>query len=215
MASPVTVSEEVSLAVRKMTGTSLPAARSRRQTSNPSRSGSMTSRTIRSGFVAAALRSASLPLTAVVTEQPWNLSATWTSSRMFGSSSTTSTCGMRSFPVMTSWLGVWVRCRAVLWQACGTFRPHEATARAASLTGCSDPLAREYEPAEPFCRGPLGRSTDTDHPGILGARCDRACNKYVVACCELANGDLLPAGADHRVRDDVPGPARAIYRLHR
>ncbi len=76
MARPVTVSEEVSRAVRKITGTSLPAARRRRHTSNPSMSGSITSRTMRSGWLASARRRASLPVAAVVTEQPWNLSAT-------------------------------------------------------------------------------------------------------------------------------------------
>ncbi len=97
----MTVSDEVSRAVRKITGTSLPAARSRRQTSNPSRSGSITSSTIRSGRDASACRSASFPLDAAVTAQPWNFSATCTSSRMFGSSSTTSTWGIRSLSVIT------------------------------------------------------------------------------------------------------------------
>ena len=54
MARPVTVSEEVSRAVRKMTGTSFPADRRRRHTSKPSMSGIMTSSTIRSGLVVSA-----------------------------------------------------------------------------------------------------------------------------------------------------------------
>ena len=62
MARPVTVSDGVSRAVRKITGTSLPAARSLRHTSKPSMSGSITSSTIRSGRAASACRSASLPL---------------------------------------------------------------------------------------------------------------------------------------------------------
>jgi hypothetical protein len=97
----VTVSEEVSRAVRKITGTSLPMARSRRHTSNPSTSGITTSSTIRSGRRLSACRIASVPLAAVLTAQPWNFSATCTSSRMFGSSSTTSTCGISWFSVIT------------------------------------------------------------------------------------------------------------------
>src|ERR1700759_1113497 len=77
-----------------MIGTSSPRARSRRQTSNPSRSGRTTSSTIRSGSFASAPRTASWPGAAVSTVQPWKLSATCTSSRMLGSSSTTSTVGM-------------------------------------------------------------------------------------------------------------------------
>ena len=72
----MTVSDEVSLAVRKMTGTSFPPDRSLRHTSNPSRSGSITSSTIRSGRSVSACRSASLPVAAVVTAQPWNCRAT-------------------------------------------------------------------------------------------------------------------------------------------
>src|SRR5258708_1977107 len=48
------VSDVVSRAVKKMTGTSLPSARSVRQTSNPSLSGSLTPRTISSGSSAPA-----------------------------------------------------------------------------------------------------------------------------------------------------------------
>ena len=66
----MTVSEDVSRAVRKITGTSLPAARSLRHTSKPSMSGSITSSTIRSGRSDPACRSASFPVPAVVTEQP-------------------------------------------------------------------------------------------------------------------------------------------------
>ncbi len=95
------MSDDVSRAVRKMTGTSFPAALSLRQTSKPSMSGSTTSRTIRSGVVVSAWRMASEPFAAVLTVQPWNFSATWTSSRMFGSSSTTSTRGIRSASAMT------------------------------------------------------------------------------------------------------------------
>ena len=66
----MTVSDVVSLAVRKMTGTSLSLARSRRHTSKPSMSGSTTSSTIRSGLVAVASASASMPVALVVTAQP-------------------------------------------------------------------------------------------------------------------------------------------------
>src|SRR6201996_1498370 len=85
-----------------MIGTLSPRARSRRQTSNPSRSGRTTSSTIRSGCLASASPSAPWPVAAVSTVQPWKLSATCTSSRMFGSSSTTSTVGMCLLSAMVS-----------------------------------------------------------------------------------------------------------------
>ena len=62
----------------------------------------MTSSTIKSGRSDSASRSASPPVAPVVTAQPWNLSATWTSSRMLGSSSTTSTLGTCSSSLMAS-----------------------------------------------------------------------------------------------------------------
>src|ERR1700760_625153 len=85
-----------------MIGTLSARARSRRQTSNPSRSGRTTSSTIRSASLASAPRSAPWPEAAVSTVQPWKFSATCTSSRMFGSSSTTSTLGICLLSAMAS-----------------------------------------------------------------------------------------------------------------
>ncbi len=80
----------LSRAVRKITGTRGPPARIRRTTSKPSQSGIITSSRMRSGLAAAAARSASAPLTAVSTSKPANRSVPASSSRIVGSSSTTS-----------------------------------------------------------------------------------------------------------------------------
>ena len=147
------MSDEVSRAVRKITGTSLPAALSLRHTSNPSRSGSITSSTIRSGRSASAWRSASFPLAAVATAQPWNFSATWTSSRMFGSSSTTSTWGIRSLSVITWGEGYGRRGRRPAGPPGG---PHQGRS-SAGRGGCGQqrlPAPRRPGPAGagPVCR---------------------------------------------------------------
>ena len=73
-----------------MTGTRGPPDRMGRMTSKPSPSGSITSSRIRSGREAAATRSASAPLAAVSTAKPANRSDPDSSSRIVGSSSTTS-----------------------------------------------------------------------------------------------------------------------------
>src|SRR5712671_6284275 len=70
MVSPVTLSSWVSLAVRKITGTRFPSRRSLRTISNPSTSGSSTSRMSRSKGVARASRSASVPFSATATSKP-------------------------------------------------------------------------------------------------------------------------------------------------
>ena len=73
-----------------MTGTSGPDDRILRTTSNPSPSGIITSSRIRSGLDAAATRSASIPLAAVVTSNPASRSDPDSNSRIVSSSSTTS-----------------------------------------------------------------------------------------------------------------------------
>ena len=143
----MTVSDVVSRAVRKMTGTSLSPARRRRTTSKPSMSGSMMSSTIRSGRPESASRSASFPVAAVVTAHPWNLSATWTSSRMLGSSSTTSTLGICSSSVIGS--------PALL---CPVIVPSPVidASSAPSAPSPESPAARRGSPLGRVCPPPLG-----------------------------------------------------------
>src|SRR3954447_18298394 len=74
-----------------MIGTRARWAPRRRATSKPSMSGSMTSRTIRSGLKAATERRASAPVPADSTAKPWNRRAIAMTSTMLGSSSTTRT----------------------------------------------------------------------------------------------------------------------------
>jgi hypothetical protein len=74
-----------------MIGVPARSAPSRRATSKPSMSGSITSRIIRCGRKLATAASASAPVPADSTLKPWKRSAIEITSTMFGSSSTTST----------------------------------------------------------------------------------------------------------------------------
>ena len=74
-----------------MIGVPARSAPSRRATSKPSMSGSITSSTIRSGRNAATAASASAPVPADSTAKPWKRRAIEMTSTMFGSSSTTRT----------------------------------------------------------------------------------------------------------------------------
>jgi hypothetical protein len=85
------LSSVASRAVRKMIGTRPRWAPSRRATSKPSMSGSITSSTIRSGLKAPTAASASAPLPATSTVKPWKRRAIEITSTILGSSSTTST----------------------------------------------------------------------------------------------------------------------------
>ena len=114
--------------------------------------------------MSSACRSASLPLAAVVTEQPWNFSATCTSSRMFGSSSTTSTCGMRSFSVMRP------RAYACLVLKLPRPRPRSFTGRGSRLhPGMGATALRQYRPESLCCDARLAGPADLDQPGIFAA----------------------------------------------
>src|SRR5580698_4993042 len=90
MSKPLTRSGTSSLAVRKITGTSQPPERIRRSVSNPSPSGIITSSRTRSGRDDAAARTAAAPLAAITTSNPASRSDPDNSSRIVGSSSTTS-----------------------------------------------------------------------------------------------------------------------------
>src|SRR4051812_24897241 len=91
MVRPRTLSSVASRAVRKMIGTSARWAPRRWATSKPSMSGSITSSTSRWGRNEAILASASAPVPAVSTPNPWKRRAMATTSTMLGSSSTTRT----------------------------------------------------------------------------------------------------------------------------
>ena len=83
-----------------MIGTPVRADASRRATSNPSMSGSITSSTITWGLLAATAAIASAPVPADSTAKPSKRSAIEITSTMFGSSSTTSTRTASSLAVV-------------------------------------------------------------------------------------------------------------------
>src|SRR5215472_15118147 len=185
-----------------MTGTSLPMARSRRHTSNPSRSGITTSSTIRSGRSASACRIASTPPAAVLTAQPWNLSATCTSSRMFGSSSTTSTCGIRSLSVITV-------AHSAAWPALGTAPPIMPNEE---CPGYRLPRPGPREAGRRVRWLPTGRP-DEDEPGVLHPADHGPADPDRLANGERGLADLAAAVPDDRGADQLPGPAAAVGRL--
>src|SRR5690349_17164694 len=176
-----------------MTGTSLPMARSRRHTSNPSRSGIITSSTIRSGRSASACRIASIPPAAVLTAQPWNFSATCTSSRMFGSSSTTSTWGIRSLSVITV-------AHSAAWPRLGIAPPIMPNGGNPGYCGRRVP------------RSPTGRPGE-DEPGVLHPADDGPADPDLLADGERGLADLAGPVPDDRGADQLPGPAAAVGRL--
>src|SRR5690348_7810246 len=193
-----------------MTGTSFPAALSLRQTSKPSMSGSMTSRTIRSGVVASACRMASEPFAAVLTAQPWNFSATWTSSRMSSSSSTTRTRGIRSASAMTD-------AGSQLGSSTGAVLP-SAGAYGMTVMACLErqfALAAELSGA--LCviprKATIRLAADHDPAGIVGAASDLADDEDPLSCRQG-----LRSNAPSRLDDpcgpaDLPGPGGPVGRL--
>src|SRR5215469_7727034 len=177
-------------------------ARRRRHTSNPSRSGITTSSTIRSGRRLSACRMASVPLAAVLTAQPWNFSATCTSSRMFGSSSTTSTCGILSLSVITM-------THSATWPGAGRRTADHAERKGAHATASRGRGHRRRAGVLLAHLLAAGRP-DEDEPGVLGPADHRPTDPDRLAGGETGLADLAARAPDHRLADQGPGPDGAV-----
>src|SRR5215213_8122770 len=121
MLRPLTLSSVASRAVRNSTGVRVPPERSRLATSKPSRSGSITSSTTRSGRWRWTVEMASSPPVAVATSNPARRRLAERSSRMLGSSSTTSSRASGVVSLMAAILtaGAWRRL-AGSWEVPGS-----------------------------------------------------------------------------------------------
>src|SRR5215211_4529101 len=121
MLRPLTLSSVASRAVRNSTGVRVPPERSRLATSKPSRSGSITSSTTRSGRWRRTAEIASSPPVAVATSNPARRRLAERSSRMLGSSSTTSSRASGVVSLMAAILtAVAWRRLAVSWEVPGS-----------------------------------------------------------------------------------------------